>query len=164
MMNPNEQEGPLPFQDPKEHVATKGVKLKNKQSEKEKRTKDKQLREEELQERFERLATKAVDDRQERNKRAYDLAKQFMQASRDKTLPLNKGLVAKDVEREMRGNIVQFAVEANNDEMEQYDGMGSVAIMNILLKVVLEQRDRINDLEYKLVQLEKIRSSQGNSD
>jgi len=163
-MNPND-EGPIAFQprERKEVVATKGVKLKNKLSDREKAIQEKQNREAELKERFETLAEQAVDDRQDRNKKALDLARQFMMASRDKTLPVNKGMVAQDVERELRNNLVTFAIEVNNDDMEQYDGMGSVALMNILLKVVLEQRDRINELEYKLVQLEKIRSSQGSS-
>jgi hypothetical protein len=155
----------MPFQyDQPEIVSNRELKLKPKTSEDKQRAKSREQHQHELQERFERLADRAVEAQADRRQTAFDLAKQYMLAIRDKTIPQNKGVVAQDVEAEMRRNLIAFATEINNDDNEQLDCMGSMAVFNLLIKTVFEQRDRINELEYQVVQLDKkLRSSTGSS-
>ena len=50
--------------------------------------------------------------------------------------------------------MIKLAVDVNNDPNEQ-EGMGSLMWIVLLLKTLLMQRDRINQLEYVVSQLEK---------
>lgn len=95
-------------------------------------------------------------ERQSHNKaRAADLAVQFNKAMADKTLPQNKNMFQQEVEKELLGKMVQLAVDINSDQTEQYDGMGSLSWITLLLKTCFNQRDRINVLEYKVTHLER---------
>ena len=58
------------------------------------------------------------------------------------------------MEKEVILNIIQLASEVNNDANES-EGIGSLSWIAQLFKTVLYQRDRINNLEYALTQLEK---------
>lgn len=82
------------------------------------------------------------------------LTQQFLKLLNDKTLKQNKNLFDQDIEKEVIANMIQLAQEINNDPAEQ-EGMGSLSWITILLKVALSQRNRINDLEYRLSVLEK---------
>jgi hypothetical protein len=104
---------------------------------------------------FEQRADEYMDERTDRNKRALDLAKQFISLLNDKTLPQNRGLMNNDVEQEVKKNLIQLAMDANNDENEPNEAMGSIALISLLLKTTLIQRDFINTLEYKALSLEK---------
>lgn len=88
------------------------------------------------------------------NKRAAELYIQFQRAMADKTLAQNRNVFAADTEREMLQNLLQLAAEINEDPNEQESG-GSLTLVILLLKTVLFQRDRINELEYALVTLQK---------
>ncbi len=143
-----------PFLDevtPETAKITKGTKLDNQRSMFAKKNSDKVS--------FEESADKYVGELKDRNKRAFDLAKQFMDVMKDKTLPENKSVIVQDIEREVKNKLLQLSIEINNDENEENDGMGSLAIISLLLKTVMLQRDSINLLEYKLKTLEKKMSS-----
>lgn len=128
-----------------------GLKLTNKKSRVRQAREDEDLvgRASEIQEKF-----------QARKQNAYALAAQFVEFLNDKTLPDNKGVIGKDLEKELIGKLVQFAIDTNNDPNEQYDGMGSVGIITLLLRALLIQRDKLNRLDYKLSKLEQKLSSQ----
>lgn len=85
---------------------------------------------------------------------ASQLAAMFQKLLEDKTLPENKNSLALEAERELIGKIVEIAVKLNNDTNEQ-EGMGSVGTSILLFRAVMMQKDRINKLEYSLVQAEK---------
>ncbi len=87
--------------------------------------------------------------------KAADLAVQFNKAMADKTLVQNKNLFQQEVEKELLQQMIQLAIEINGDPNEQYDGMGSLSWITLLLKTCYAQRDKINLLEYKVTQLEK---------
>jgi hypothetical protein len=156
----------LPFQyEQPEVVPTRELKLKPKVSEEKQRAKSKEQHQQELQERFDKLADQVTETQADRRQTAFDLAKQFITSARDRTLPTNKGVVAQDVETEMRRNLIAFATEINNDANEPLDCMGSMAVFNLLIKTIFEQRDRINELEYQIVQVDKkLRSSTASSE
>lgn len=131
-----EEEGP----------SLKGLKIGNNKSSVNKRTQSK--------EEFEQRAQEAVGNIQDRNKYAMELAQKFLGLVKDKTLFKNKSPLALDVERELTNKLITFAIEVNNDEAELNNDMGSVALLTLLLKITLLQRDQINELSYKLSQLE----------
>lgn len=101
---------------------------------------------------------KKVNQIQERNSshkiRAAELSSQFNQLMNDKTLKQNKSVFAREVEREILTKMTQLAIDVNNDQHEQ-EGMGSLSWIVLLLKTCLNQRDRINQLEFSNTQLEK---------
>ena len=65
----------------------------------------------------------------------------------------NKGSIANDVEREIRQELIQLALDLNNDEFEEGNGKGSVVVLSAITKVLLQYRDRINQLEFEIHQL-----------
>lgn len=87
-------------------------------------------------------------------KQAAELSERFIAALNDKTLPENKGLIGKDVEIELIKNLSRFAIILNTDEA-QPEGIGGVGLCQILMNCVLMLRDKVNELSYKVYQLEQ---------
>lgn len=102
--------------------------------------------------------TKRVNQVQERasvyKTRAADLSSKFIQIMNDKTLKQNKNIFAKEMERELLTQMAQLAIDINNDQNEK-EGMGSLSWIVLLLKTCFSQRDKINQLEFNLSQLDK---------
>ena len=148
--DPNKRLG---FQDTgKEVVATRGVKLKNKAAEQ--AAEDKRQREE-YKRKFDERADQTVQHHSQQGNRAIETISRFMKMTEDKTLVRNKGGIANDVEREIRQDLIQLALDMNNDETEEDNGKGSVVVLSVVTKILLMQRDRINELEYELQQMKK---------
>jgi len=106
---------------------------------------------------FERLAGDLVEQKKIRNKRTIELASQFLSVLRDKTLSNNKSELSKNIEKDICAQLVNLSLEINSDDTET-EGMGSVAIINLLLKTTLIQRDLLNELDYKVATLTKMSS------
>lgn len=87
-------------------------------------------------------------------KRAAELFVRFQQALKDKTLAQNRNIFNTETEKEMLQSLLTLATEINNDANEQ-EGMGSMTLITLLLKTCLAQRDRLNELEFGLTQLQK---------
>lgn len=86
--------------------------------------------------------------------RASELAVAYKKLVLDKTLPQNKNLFLEELEKETLTKMVSLAIEINNDEDEQ-EGMGTMGWVTLLLKYFLHHRDRINTLEYSILQMQK---------
>jgi hypothetical protein len=143
----------LGFQDvDKEVVATRGVKLKNKSAERKEKEK---VEREEYKQKFDERAEKTIQHYNEQNSRAIEIISRFIKMSEDKTLAQNKGGIADDVEREIRQDLIQLALDLNNDENEEDNGKGSVIALSAMTKILLVYRDRLNELEYQLLQLKR---------
>jgi hypothetical protein len=113
-----------------------------------------QMKKKPTQEDFEKQV-KAVEQKMASYKqRAAELAVQFKKIVEDKTLSQNKNIFNTELEREVLSKMIQLASEINNDPNEQ-EGMGSLSWITLLFKTVLSQRDRINNLEYSISQLDK---------
>lgn len=101
---------------------------------------------------------KKVEEVQERQsgykKRAADLFIQFNKTVSDKKLARNRNIFDVETEKEMLQNMVQLAIEINNDPSEK-EGMGSLTWITCLFKTCLAQRDTINDLAYEVSELKK---------
>ncbi len=143
----------LGFQDvDKEVVATRGVKLKNKNAERKEKEK---IEREEYKRKFDEKAEKTIQHYNEQNNRAINIISRFIKMAEDKTLAQNKGGIADDVEREIRQDLIQLALDLNNDENEEDNGKGSVVALSAVTKIILLYRDRLNELEYELLQLKR---------
>ncbi len=86
--------------------------------------------------------------------KAAELALQFNKAMADKTLPQNRNMFQQEIEKELLKQMVELAVDINNDPNER-EGMGSLSWITLLLRTAFSQRDKINRLEYAVSQLEK---------
>lgn len=86
--------------------------------------------------------------------KAAELALQFNKSMMDKTLKTNKTIFSSELEKELLTRMIQLAIEINDDPAEQND-MGSLSWITLLLRTCFYQRDRINDLEYTLSQIDK---------
>lgn len=81
------------------------------------------------------------------------LSKKYINILKDKTLKQNKTTFVKALEKEIIADMVQFAIDINNDPSEK-EGMGSLGWITLLLQINLAQNNRINELEYKVSLLE----------
>jgi len=86
--------------------------------------------------------------------RVSQYAVEFNKAMADKTLSQNKNQFQREIELELLRNMVRIAQEINEAERER-EGEGSLGWITVLLKTCLNQRDRINNLEYQLSLIEK---------
>ena len=72
----------------------------------------------------------------------------------DKTLRQNRNVFAAEMEDELISNIVEVALNISKDVNEP-EGSGTLIWVVLCLKTLLMQRDKINQLEYVVSQLEK---------
>jgi hypothetical protein len=148
--DPNKRMGFMPTN--KEIVATRSVKLKTKAAAQ--KEQDAQEREE-YKARFEENAERTVKYHDEKSKKAIDIISRYMKMTEDRTLNRNRGSIANDVEREIRQEIIKLAEDMNNDENEENDGKGSVVVLSVVTKILLNYRDRLNDMEFEIQQLKR---------
>ena len=106
------------------------------------------------QQEFQRKVEAAQEKMSGYKKRAAELFVQFNKAVVDKTLPQNRNVFNLESEKEMLQNMIQLAIEINNDPNEQ-EGMGSLTWITCLFKTTMAQRDRINELEYAVSMMQK---------
>lgn len=146
---PSEKDEPKSLQGPDEYTPKGGVKQQPGQKSMFD-GKPKRQTPQEFQQKVQQTQDKLVGY----NRRAAELYAQFQRAMADKTLSQNRNVFAADTEREMLQNLLQLAAEINEDPNEQNSG-GSLTLDILLLKTVMFQRDRINELEYGLVTMQK---------
>ena len=85
---------------------------------------------------------------------AAQLTLAFKKVVLDKTLPINKSILAKDAEHSLITNLIELGTAMNNDVREK-EGIGAMGNIALLLGTLLVQRDRINELGYVVEQLER---------
>lgn len=145
-MTQNNQRIPFQERDPEAaEKVNKGVKLKNKNT-------THQNPKIQQQENFEQQVQEYQKTQIDRNSQAKQLAQQFVNLLKEKKLTQNKTQINLDLEREVQTKLVNLLIEINNDPNEENDGMGSAATIMLILKSLFIQRDKINELEYKLEQ------------
>jgi hypothetical protein len=148
--DPNKRMGFMPTN--KEIVATRGVKIKTKAAEQQAQAaKDR----EEYKSKFETNADKTIQYHNEKGNRAVEVISNFLKMVDDKTLARNRGSIADDVEKEIRKELLELALDLNNDETEEDNGKGSVVVLAPVIKIILMYRDRLNNIEYELQQLKQ---------
>lgn len=91
---------------------------------------------------------------QDYKERAAALSLSFTKLLNDRTLLQNKNVFAADLERETIGKLAQLGLDLDNDENVEEAGMGSIGLINLLFRSLLIQRDKINNLDYELHELQ----------
>lgn len=104
------------------------------------------------QEEFRARASDVNDRFNSYNERAIDAVSSFMKLLEDQTLTNNKSVFASEVEQEIINKFQTLALDMDGDDL-QPNGMGSVGVITFLLKVALIQRDKINQLDFNLNQI-----------
>ena len=143
----NDKNNPPPLQGPDEYTPKGGVKSQG-QSMFDNRPKRP------TQQEFQQKVQQSQETLTGYNKRAADLFVQFQRSMSDKTLPQNRNVFLAETEKEMLQNMLQLATEINGNPDEQ-EGMGSLTWIILLFKTCLAQRDRMNEMEFALVTLQK---------
>lgn len=108
---------------------------------------------------FQKRAETLINSRNEQKQQGMQLINQFMSAMREKIIPENRGTISIEFEKDLRAKLIKLCIELDNDEAEPNVGMGSATLIALLLKVVMLQRDRINELDHRLFSIEKKSSS-----
>ena len=103
---------------------------------------------------FEQAATEAAGRMAEYKKRAWDLGVKFKGLMDSSVLPENKSSLIKDLEAETLTQLAQLANDINTDEA-QPEGMGSVALSQLIMKMLLQQRDICSHQRFRIEHLEK---------
>jgi len=86
--------------------------------------------------------------------RVIELSSQFMDATQNKILEENRGIIGQDVERELVNSLGALGLHINNDE-HQPEGIGSIGLIMLLMNVTLKMRDRLNEQAHKIHLLEQ---------
>lgn len=99
-----------------------------------------------------------LEDKNDRNRKAFELGQKFISILSDKTLNSNKGPIQKDLEKQICNDLFALAVSINNDPVEA-EGAGSLVLDTLFFKSLLIMRDRLNDIEYSLQSLSNSESN-----
>jgi hypothetical protein len=86
--------------------------------------------------------------------RASKLAVAFKKLLEDTTLSKHKTVLQQEMELQVISDMAALAQELDNDP-DELEGIGTLSWVVQLLKLALKQRDRSNELEYRLEQIEK---------
>jgi hypothetical protein len=103
---------------------------------------------------FETKAKAAFEKIEDFKSRSYELGSRFRALVEDKTLGINKTQIQKELEAEVLSKLVLLSHDINNDEV-QVEGAGSTALCQLIMKMMLVQRDVINNLAYSVEKLAK---------
>lgn len=87
-------------------------------------------------------------------KKSAEMTSKFMAIMKDSTLKENKGPIQIEMENQICRDLTDLSLELNQDQT-QPEGIGSAGIALLLLKIVMLQRDQLNECRYKLSKLEK---------
>lgn len=99
---------------------------------------------------FDEMVKNKVNASNDRNSKAFELGKKFLSILNDKTLPENKGPIVKNVESQVCIELFNLAQEINNDPSEP-ESAGSAMLDTLFFKSLLMLRDKINKIEYHLI-------------
>lgn len=78
-----------------------------------------------------------------------DLSTKYKNIIKDQTLEENKGPAGKEFEKEVIRQLCDIGLHLNNDS-SQPEGIGSIGLTNLLLNVILLQRNAINSLSFNV--------------
>lgn len=107
---------------------------------------------------FDQKVKEAVADKLDRNKKALELGQKFLSCLHDKTLSSNKSVIQKDVERQVCNDLFLLATAVNNDPNES-EGAGSLVLDTLFFKSFLIMRDRMNELDFLIKQMQDLQNS-----
>lgn len=80
----------------------------------------------------------------------FKLGKEFNEIIEKKVLSENKGILERKLETDIIQRLVMYAIAVNNDANEPQDGMGSVALITLLLNMITKLNDKILHNKYDI--------------
>lgn len=107
---------------------------------------------------FDKQADAHFSQLEEYKKQIWDLSVKYKSFIESQVLPENKGPISTGVEKEVLDKLINLASQMNEDA-NQPEGIGSIALCMLLLKCMLIQRDAINALSFEVTQLKKHNST-----
>ena len=149
----NQQDEDDAFNPPEVEATTK-LKIDNKKSDFHKKSVEKA----DAKEWFNKESELQFNTLEARKEAAGVVVGSFWSLFRNQELQENKGPNRLSLEKSVVKNLLEFAIEANKDERE-VEGQGSIYLITLLLKAMLEQKDKINHLEYEVKRLSKAATS-----
>lgn len=103
---------------------------------------------------FEKDATEAFRRGEDYKQRFWDLSQKLKSIMLDQTLSENRTSITKDLEMQSIRALMSLAQEMDDDE-QQANSEGTRGMAMLLLKFLLMQKDTINQLAYRVEQLER---------
>jgi len=107
---------------------------------------------------FRNKINKILANEDEQKKIAYQVMSNFQNILKDKTLDGAKNEQIRVNELQSIQDLIDFARIINSDENQEED-LGTITLLITLCRALFSQRDRINELEYKLFSLSKTSQS-----
>jgi hypothetical protein len=104
-----------------------------------------------------------LKNKQETHMKIAELSSVFMSFVRDKTIPENKSSSDDIHEKEVVNSLIKLCLALNSDQTEP-EGIGSIGLGSLLIHALLEQRNIINGLRYKIHKLESENKTKPNND
>lgn len=106
------------------------------------------------EEALEKAAAETVSKMNEYKKRSWDLGAKFKSIMENDVLLENKTILLKNLESDILTQLSQLATEINNDVSIPEDSVGSVALIQLIMKMLIFQKDKINQLKFQIEKLE----------
>jgi len=106
-------------------------------------------------ENFKEQAKAAHSKNEDYKQRSLELTSKFKAMIEDSILPDLKSPLTKGIESETMTKLIALASEMNDDVNEPREGIGGIVLSYLLMKMMLNQRDTINILRYKVDKLER---------
>jgi len=103
---------------------------------------------------FQKAADEAAGRISEYKERAWDLGVKFKSVMESTIIPENKTMLNKDFESETLQKLAVLASDINTDET-QLEGSGSVALCQLIMKMMILQKDQISMLRYQIEVMSK---------
>lgn len=94
----------------------------------------------------------------------FNITKNVVSLFRDKTLKQNKNTFSLSLENEIIQKFIDKCADRNDDEDAEFNGEGSLTAISLLIKLCLEQRDKINELEYKIKDIDNYEFKRKNTE
>lgn len=98
---------------------------------------------------FRKNIDKILAQEEEQKRLALQLATIFISVIKDKKLDSAKDPVTRDKEKQSVIDLIDFARLINSDE-HQEDNIGTMSLLSTMMRLMIYQRDRLNELEYEL--------------
>ena len=106
-------------------------------------------------ENFRKRIDEILESEEEQKRVGLLLIQSFFKMIEEKKLDAAKTPEIREREKQIIKDLMDFARLLNSDENQVEENYGSMSLFQVLLLSVIKQRDRINNLEYKLEKLQK---------
>lgn len=108
---------------------------------------------------FDEKVDEIIDQQRKNKEKAALSVLKFKKDFDSKTLTENKSVIVKEMERSNLKELLELISSLNQDENEP-EGTGSLVGMTLVLTLMNSLRDRLNSIEHKLSEIDKVTQNQ----